>query len=1169
LRHRAVALRWHALARASVRAGGTAGGAAPWHRRRDRGSIRAMAVESAPTLPPEAVIGHRYVIRRLIGRGGMGEVYAAARPHLGDEVALKRLLPSQDTVANRQRFAIEAQAAAHIRHPNVVRLFDYGVDDTIGPYLVMELLEGPTLAAIHDAGRLPLAQALELFTGICAAVEAGHRRGIVHRDLKPANVIVTTADDGRQLVKVLDFGLAVDQRIADRGITTPGTMIGTVAYMAPEQTDGRSASPASDVFALGVVLYELVTGALPFAGGSPLETLMALSGGRYVDPRALAPELPDPVVAAITAALQRDPSDRPASPERLAQLALGDDAPAPAAPLVGTARARRAGAETAVTRTEGPSFTHFVGRAREVELLERTLAETRAGRPPLVIITGDAGLGKSRLAERLATAARRRGALVLAGRFYDYVGSRPPPLETFLAMIADRTRPASSDAPWAALDEVGAGQRWSAFAAIADALAGQAAGRPLVIVLDDLHCATRLDLELLDHVHRTLGPRGTLVVATARPSDAGPDFATWRNARAAELLELPLTGFGEAEVRAWMEGAFHGLDITPIQTRQLLRASGGNPFALVELARALVTRGELVQLGVGWRLELGDLPQPPSVAAMVVARVDELAPTHRAVLEYAAVLGDEFRAATVVAASGLTEAAVDDALDAGVGLRLLSEREVSVGNDLRFTSPLVRQCIYDRMPSRARRRIHRAVVDALAAIYGTTDDRFAHVFASHHQAIGAWPEAFDFAVRAAAEALTRGDLDLAHAAAAQADAAARELAALGQAGAPAAVARLERVAGTLATALGDPVGGAARLTRAIALAPTRELAIDAQIELARNLAARGELVASGDAALAAAAAAAAAGDRGRHLLARVAAADYRGRAGLVTLDVLDELVAECAAAVGDRPRTDLEARALLMRMLRHQKAGRFADAETDGRRARDLARANGLLEIELRVVASLSAIRSEAGDVAGSQRFAEQVLAMARRLGDRRREGIALANLGEGYVEAGDPGRGQQLLEDALRIFVAIGDRACEGDCRVNLGRAQLAGGRVEAAIATLTEAAAMCARSSRVEYEGIARMLLGEARRAKGEPAAARSDFAAAVELLGRIDHNNRWRADLGLAQTAADQGDPAAARAAAASAHAHLRALRARLAPGTSAERLDAALATATALLATLPTT
>jgi hypothetical protein len=170
-----------------------------------------------------------------------------------------------------------------------------------------------------------------------------------------------------------------------------------------------------------------------------------------------------------------------------------------------------------------------------------------------------------------------------------------------------------------------------------------------VIVLDDLHCATRLDLELLDHVHRTLGPRGALIVATARLTDASADFAAWRASKGRDLREVPLTGFGEADVKAWLEGAFHGLRVTPIETRQLLRASGGNPFALVEIARQLVSRGELVQRPASAGASSCGRPaaQPASRRGDGGRRGStSWRRPIRAVLEYAAVLGDEFRAAT-------------------------------------------------------------------------------------------------------------------------------------------------------------------------------------------------------------------------------------------------------------------------------------------------------------------------------------------------------------------------------------------------------------------------------------------------------------------------------------------------------------------------------------------
>ena len=263
------------------------------------------------------VIDGRYEIVRPLGAGGMGEVYAVRRKSLGDEAALKRLLPHQDSPSNRARFATEAQAAAHIRHPNVIQVFDYGEDPAVGPYLVMEKLDGPTLAEELAQGPLALGRALWIFSSVCAAVEAGHRRGIVHRDLKPANVIIAPTDDGRQVVKVLDFGLAVDLRLPERDITTPGAVVGTVAYMAPEQTEGSPASARSDVFALGIMLYEMVSGRLPFEGKSSLDTLMAINGGRYRPVKELVPDVSAGVIEAIDGALARDPGARPESPEQI------------------------------------------------------------------------------------------------------------------------------------------------------------------------------------------------------------------------------------------------------------------------------------------------------------------------------------------------------------------------------------------------------------------------------------------------------------------------------------------------------------------------------------------------------------------------------------------------------------------------------------------------------------------------------------------------------------------------------------------------------------------------------------------------------------------------------------------------------------------------------------
>jgi serine/threonine protein kinase len=213
-----------------------------------------------------------YEIDGLLGAGGMGEVYRAKDSRLGRDVAVK-VLPSRfaaDAEA-RERFEREARTIAQISHPNICSIFDVGSHEGTG-YLVMELLEGESLADRLAKGPLPLSQALRVGRDVCAALAAAHRKGIVHWDLKPANVMLTSSG-----VKLLDFGLAKlrerveagelsQQQTSDSPLTGAGSVLGTLGYMAPEQLEGKPADARTDLFALGSVLFEMVTGKRPFSG---------------------------------------------------------------------------------------------------------------------------------------------------------------------------------------------------------------------------------------------------------------------------------------------------------------------------------------------------------------------------------------------------------------------------------------------------------------------------------------------------------------------------------------------------------------------------------------------------------------------------------------------------------------------------------------------------------------------------------------------------------------------------------------------------------------------------------------------------------------------------------------------------------------------------------------
>ena len=233
------------------------------------------------TLPVERTIDGKYRLDRLIGKGGMGAVYEAADLRLARAVAVK--IMQGRTFGDRQamwRFQREAQASARLTHPNIVTVFDFGAAGADGAFLVMELLRGRTLRSeLSRRGRLPPATAAAWLGQIGNAVGAAHTQGIVHRDLKPENVIVTASAAGEDLLKVLDFGLA-KMRTADEdltgAVTDPGAIMGTVGYMAPEQLMGGDTNERSDIFALGVIAAEAITGRRPFRGRTPAELLLSI-----------------------------------------------------------------------------------------------------------------------------------------------------------------------------------------------------------------------------------------------------------------------------------------------------------------------------------------------------------------------------------------------------------------------------------------------------------------------------------------------------------------------------------------------------------------------------------------------------------------------------------------------------------------------------------------------------------------------------------------------------------------------------------------------------------------------------------------------------------------------------------------------------------------------------
>ena len=268
----------------------------------------------------------QYRIVEKVGEGGMGVVYRAYDTTLGRDVALKFILngPRIDS-EHGNRLRREARALAALNHPNILTIYEIGDADRT-PFLALEWVGGGSLAGTASRGPLPVAEFLRVARPVAEALGAAHDRGIVHRDLKPANVLVT--DDGR--VKLADFGLARFSEM-DRDVTRTAGLVGTVAYMSPEQANGVEAGPASDVFSFGILAYELLTGERPFTGPGPAAVITAIASGRHVPLTEARPGVPPDVAAVVERCLEKEPSARFRSGNELA-AALERAQTAPAQP---------------------------------------------------------------------------------------------------------------------------------------------------------------------------------------------------------------------------------------------------------------------------------------------------------------------------------------------------------------------------------------------------------------------------------------------------------------------------------------------------------------------------------------------------------------------------------------------------------------------------------------------------------------------------------------------------------------------------------------------------------------------------------------------------------------------------------------------------------------------
>ena len=762
-----------------------------------------------------------YRLTRLLGKGGFAEVYLGEHVYLKSRAALK-VLQAQLSEQEAANFVREAQTLAHLSHPHIVRVLDFAVQDGT-PFLVIEYAAHGTLRHRHPKGTLlPLETIVLYVQQAAAALQYAHDRRLIHRDVKPENLLLNERFD----ILLSDFGLGLVARQTLSQSLQP--LAGTAYYMAPEQIQGKP-RPASDQYALGVVVYEWLTGERPFEG-----SLSEIVTQHLITPppslRERVPTLSPVVEQVVVRALAKEPKQRFASVQDFAtalqQAAQGTTPPPPAflstpepgaeeagpfrtlsaavvperssveagnlptvlpaTPGQGLQESIPGGAQTEQIEQElAPSTsTPLVGRGSEWAQLLAAWQRASAGRPQLVVLSGEAGIGKTRLAEALLSEVGRQGHATALARCYAVEGEVAyMPVRSWLRAEAIRPALATLDPVW--LSEVarlipdlllerpelpppaplkedwGAGEQQRLREALARALLGTRS--PLLLLLDDVQWCDRETLAWLHYLLRFDPHARLLIMGTQRLEERSANtplesllVSLRRERQVSEIALGPL----DASETAALAGYIAGRTISPTLATHLYQESEGNPLFVVETMRmdaGLGGRSEAEPQGRGQPPGEPTASSPralssPTIQSVIAARLDQLSPSAREVVNVAAVIGRAFTFEVLNQVSGVDEDALVRALDELWQRRIIREQGID-GYD--FSHNQLREGAYTGL-SRARRRLlHRRVADAMERLSASSlDGPTSHLADLAYQFFeaGVWEKAMAYGQQAGEQA---------------------------------------------------------------------------------------------------------------------------------------------------------------------------------------------------------------------------------------------------------------------------------------------------------------------------------------------------------------------------------------------------------------------------------
>jgi tetratricopeptide (TPR) repeat protein/tRNA A-37 threonylcarbamoyl transferase component Bud32 len=710
----------------------------------------------------------RYTLLKKLGEGGKGLVYKARDTVLNRVVAIKMLKTAVSSEEAYSRFMREAQAVAKLNHPNIVSIYDIGKEDG-KQFFVLEFVDGMSLRDLmktYPGGKLDAQTVLRIVIDVCSALHYAHSQGVLHRDIKPENILVT--EEG--VAKLMDFGLA--KMLGEPSITQEGIIVGTVAYVAPENALGKGADVKSDLYSFGAVLYEMVTGKPPFSGEDPVKIIFSHVHDYPTSPNRLSPEVPQALTDCIMKLLEKEPGKRFQNAALLLEelKAMGEDL------LRETlVPSRKTIAVVPPLRPSGIKEIQLVNRYEEMTILREAVDKTVRGEGGLVFLYGEAGIGKTRLARELGAYARLRGMQVLYGRcpalfrmdgvppyvlwnevikdylqvctpeqLYKVIGYYPGEVCKLVPEVRQKLGMVPQSLPISPEHE-----RDRFFEAVSQFIVNVSKEAPLMVVLDDLQWTDQSSLLLLHYLVRGVQKEHLLLLGDYRDTDIDerhPLTPVLNELNRERLLQsVRLKRMSLHDICEMIKGILEQDEVPSGFCEMVFEKTRGNPFFAEEVIKSLMEEGIVYRERNKWIVrELSKIEFPKTVKSVVKSRLSRLDDECQSVLIMASFVGKDFAFEVLREVTGIEEEKLLQVMERILKTELVKEKVIRGKDVYSFADAIVKDVMHEEISHLRHKKLHNSVGLALERAYANKIDEHFGELAYHFLEGGNSEKALDY-----------------------------------------------------------------------------------------------------------------------------------------------------------------------------------------------------------------------------------------------------------------------------------------------------------------------------------------------------------------------------------------------------------------------------------------